>query len=163
MLFLVHQEEIGGDGHGEAGAFDDHEANYPPPRQAAMAERVRGQLGKVAGEARLEAHEITGSGSGCGDFGQNQAIKAIVAGTAPNGTAHGLKIDDTNMTVTAIVETNGQMLGIPLGSRTSGSAAMTLVNNNSRSSTRRPWTTPSLSPASHKGVRPSTIGIWAKL
>src|SRR5213076_2496835 len=99
------------------------------------------------------------SGFGVGLFGQNQAVRATATGAAPTSTAQGLKIEQTNMTVTAAADVKGQVLGSALGSRTSGRASITLVSSNSRSSTRRPWTTAIFSPESQSGALLSTCGI----
>src|SRR4029079_10604557 len=101
-LLMPHQEEISGEGEAEERALDDHEPDDPPPGQAARPELVGRQVGDAIGEARLKHHEITGSGWRLRSFGQNQAAVAVALGIAPNTTAHGEKIDETNKTPTAM-------------------------------------------------------------
>src|SRR5437764_11730431 len=88
---------------------------------------------------------------------------AMALGIAPNSTAHGEKIDETNRTPTATAAMNGHRLAAGIGSRRSGVAATTVVSSISFSSTRSPVTTGSAPSASHKGVRLSTTGMCAKL
>ena len=85
--------------------------------------------------------KIAGSGLTLGSFGQNQPIKAAATGTAPITSAHGVKIEQTNVTVVASAETSGQMLGSGDGSRRSGIASVTVVRRSSRSFTRSPCAT----------------------
>ena len=44
-LLMAHQEEISGEGEGEGGALDHHEADDAPPGEAARPELVGRQLG----------------------------------------------------------------------------------------------------------------------
>src|SRR5206468_7781093 len=111
----------------------------------------------------LQYHVITGSGWRLSSFGQNQAAIAIAAGIAPNRTAHGEKIEETNRTATAIAAMNGHRLAAGTGSLRSGAAATTVVSSISFSSTRSPVTTGSSPSRSHNGVRLSTTGMCAKL
>jgi hypothetical protein len=66
-------------------------------------------------------------------------------GVGVQTTAHGVKIDPTKRMVVAIAPTSGQIAGTGTGSRTSGSASMTVVSSCSLSSTRSPVTTGSAS------------------
>src|SRR5690348_11093447 len=114
---MSHEEEISGEGEAKEGALDDHEADDPPPGEAARPELVGRKPGDVVGEARLQDHTITGSGSRLISFGQNQAPMAIAHGIAPKTTAQGEKIDETNRTPTAIAEMSGHRLAAGMGSR----------------------------------------------
>src|SRR5205085_7548113 len=101
----------------ERRAFDDHEADDPPPGEAARSELVRRQPGKVIGEARRPDHVITGSGSRVRLLGQNHAVRAITTGIVPTTTAHGEKIEQMNSTAVATDAMNGHRLGSGIGSR----------------------------------------------
>src|SRR3954464_11311519 len=90
-------------------------------------------------------------------------MSAIVPGIAPNSTAQGEKIEEIKKTAVAQAAMNRDKLAAGVGSRRSGVAATTVVTSISLSSTRRPVTTGSSPAASHKGVRLSTTGMWAKL
>ena len=82
---------------------------------------------------------------------------------APNTSAHGLKIEQMNMTATATAEMNGQMLGIRAGlahvgrgGNDGGEQQLALVDAKAMNDRQ-------LASASHNGVRLSTAGICAKL
>jgi hypothetical protein len=44
--------------------------------------------------------------------GQNHPINATAMGIDPHTTAHGVKIEPTNITVVAIAASNGQIVGV---------------------------------------------------
>src|SRR3954471_13497216 len=107
---MPHQEEVGGEGEAKGGAFDHHEADDPPPGEAARTELAGWKLGDILGEARLEHQSITGSGWRARSLGQNQAVSAIAQGTIPTAIAHGEKIEATNTIPIAMAEMNGHRL-----------------------------------------------------
>src|SRR5438445_11389956 len=109
-MLVTHQEEVGGEREPEERAFDDHEPHDAPPVQAARPELVRRQARQIIGEARFEDHVITGSGWRLSSLGQNHAAMAIALGIAPNRTAQGEKIEETNRMPTATAAMNGHRL-----------------------------------------------------
>jgi hypothetical protein len=124
-----------------------------------MAERVVWQIRYVE-TLRLGAHD--GLARSCRlapRLGQNQPTRVTNSGTAPIGTAQGVKIDPMNSPVVASAASSGQIDGSGSSPRWSGSASTAPVISSSRRSLRSPVTTCRGIGSSHRGARPETTGM----
>src|SRR6478609_11944792 len=86
----------------------------------------------------------------------------MATGTAPHTTAHGVKIEPMNITVTASAVTSGASVGDTSSSTWSGAASCTRVTRVLRRSVGRPVTQPR-GASSQSGSPDATIGGRTKL
>src|SRR4051812_16671466 len=133
------QVEISADRQGKASCLKGDEGNGSPPHRACRSEIIGGQVADVGDWA------VSHSSSSGSPFGQNQPMKPIETGTAPQTTAQGVYIEPRNAPPTAMADSNGQIELSADGTLSCGTASVTVLPSTSRASTRRPSTTGSMS------------------